>query len=627
MNRVEVSTPIQTGSNLSTSPQLVITKNKFEKISAFQVSDALKFFSGVQVKDYGGIGGLKTVSIRNMGANYTTVAYDGIPVTNYMTGQIDIGRFSLENIEMLKLNIGESDDIFLPARLQSLGGSLNMITYSPFISNKKSDLNVSVKAGSFGMFNPSVIYAVSLSEIFTLKAAAEYLSSNGEYSYKQTYGYANDSVSKKKRQNSDMENWKLETNLYGNFRNGGKLLAKIHYFDSDRGIPGPSFYYQDKNAGERVKDKNLFSQLSYRQPLHEKWEFQTNAKFDVSLTDYRNFQLNRKDEYDQKEYYLNASFLYKVSDQLSFSLSNDGILGTFSSDTISNKHRTSWLSSFSAKYQTSRITLTGSILNHYASNSKSANTANKNTNHLSPYLGISFRPFESRSLRIRAFYKNSYRLPTFGDIYYSDVINSDLKAENAHQYNIGVTVNRSGGILFPYLAFSLDTYYNNIENKIVIEPRQSQFKPSIKNHGEVDIKGLDLNIEFHVNVSRTITAEISGSYTYQHVKDKKEGQTLILAYTPKHSGSGYFSLKTKWADFNYSVIRSGKRYYMQIEEPEFKLDSYADHSISIIKALTWDKCNIQLSAECLNLTNKQYEIVRSYPMPGRSFRFGIKVNY
>ena len=47
---------------------------------------------GVTVKDYG-IGGLKTVSVRSLGANHTTVSYDGIALTDVQSGQIDIGRF------------------------------------------------------------------------------------------------------------------------------------------------------------------------------------------------------------------------------------------------------------------------------------------------------------------------------------------------------------------------------------------------------------------------------------------------------------------------------------------------------------------------------------------------------
>ena len=37
-----------------------------EALSSHSVADALRYFSGIQIKDYGGIGGLKTVNIRSM---------------------------------------------------------------------------------------------------------------------------------------------------------------------------------------------------------------------------------------------------------------------------------------------------------------------------------------------------------------------------------------------------------------------------------------------------------------------------------------------------------------------------------------------------------------------------------
>ena len=60
------------------------------------VADAVKRLAGANVKDYGGIGGMKTVSVRNLGAQHTAVSYDGVAVSNTQAGQIDIGRFSLD---------------------------------------------------------------------------------------------------------------------------------------------------------------------------------------------------------------------------------------------------------------------------------------------------------------------------------------------------------------------------------------------------------------------------------------------------------------------------------------------------------------------------------------------------
>ena len=49
-----------------------------QRLTVHSVADALRYFSGVQIKDYGGIGGLKTVNIRAMGTQHVGVFYDGI---------------------------------------------------------------------------------------------------------------------------------------------------------------------------------------------------------------------------------------------------------------------------------------------------------------------------------------------------------------------------------------------------------------------------------------------------------------------------------------------------------------------------------------------------------------------
>jgi len=86
------------------APTQVFSKEELKSLNVLQVSDAVKHFAGVTVKDYGGIGGLKTVSLRSLGAEHTAVGYDGITISDCQTGQIDIGRFSLDNVDRLSLS-------------------------------------------------------------------------------------------------------------------------------------------------------------------------------------------------------------------------------------------------------------------------------------------------------------------------------------------------------------------------------------------------------------------------------------------------------------------------------------------------------------------------------------------
>ena len=80
-------------------PSQKLTGKELENLNSLSIADALRYFSGIQLKDYGGVGGIKTVNIRSMGSNHMGVYYNGIQLGNAQNGQIDLGKYSLENIE------------------------------------------------------------------------------------------------------------------------------------------------------------------------------------------------------------------------------------------------------------------------------------------------------------------------------------------------------------------------------------------------------------------------------------------------------------------------------------------------------------------------------------------------
>ena len=167
---------------------------------------------GVTVKDYGGIGGLKTVSVRSLGANHTTVSYDGIALTDVQSGQIDIGRFSLENVDMISLSSGQSDNIFnRPSFFFASASVLNIQTLSPeFRDNRKMNGKVALKGGSFGLINPSLTLNGKFNKRLSGSFSGEWLAANGEYPYRLNYGFAGkDSSSMETRHNTDVNNLRL----------------------------------------------------------------------------------------------------------------------------------------------------------------------------------------------------------------------------------------------------------------------------------------------------------------------------------------------------------------------------------------------------------------------------------
>jgi len=117
-----------------------------ERLNAHSVADALRYFSGLQIKDYGGVGGLKTVNIRSMGTNHLGIFYDGIELGNAQNGQIDLGQLSLDNVEEITLYNGQKSAIFQPASDFGNAGSVYIRTRTPRFDINKL-FNLRFKAG------------------------------------------------------------------------------------------------------------------------------------------------------------------------------------------------------------------------------------------------------------------------------------------------------------------------------------------------------------------------------------------------------------------------------------------------------------------------------------------------
>ena len=100
-----------------------------------------------------------------------------------------------------------------------------------------------------------------------------------------------------------------------------------------------------------------------------------------------------------------------------------------------------------------------------------------------------------------------------------------------------------------------------------------------------------------------------------------------MAYTPRVSGSGQAAFETPWLNASFSALYAGKRYCLGQNISENRLPSYTDYSVSVYRDIQVGKCRLTANVEVLNLLNKNYEIVRNFPMPGRSFRGTLKVSY
>ena len=161
LSGVEVLGKVRPSTTRESTPLQVMDKAGIERLGVQDLSEAVKRFSGVTVQDYGGIGGLKTVSVRSLGAKHTAVCYDGVTVTDAQSGQVDISRFSLDNVDMISLSIGQADDIFQTARMYASAGALSIKTSRPRCLRNNRTMLMCTTERRFVRFGQPGVYGMS----------------------------------------------------------------------------------------------------------------------------------------------------------------------------------------------------------------------------------------------------------------------------------------------------------------------------------------------------------------------------------------------------------------------------------------------------------------------------------
>ena len=626
IDEVKVTSQIAPSTIKSTTPIQVATQSEIQRIGITSVTDAVRRFSGVSIKDYGGIGGVKTVSVRGLSDQNTAVLYDGVALANAQSGAVDISQFSLENVAFISLSIGQSDDIFQPASAFASGSVLSIKTNKPNFAKNNLKGQVRVETGSWGLFYPSLFLAYQFSKTWAVTLNSSWQRSDGSYHFLFNNGQYEE---KRKRYNSDVDNWRTEVNVYGDLRSAGKLQIKSSFFDSNRGIPG-SVISVNTQANERLKDRDFYTQLNYEKELGSKLSIKGALKYtrlyskytDVNINYENNLQLEK---YTQNQYYASASLLYKPIELLSFSLAQDYGCNSLKSEFISklSPSRDISLTALNAQLSNKRLTAIATLLGSYVADHVETIDRPKDKKRLSPALSLSYRPFDI-DLRFRASFKDIYRIPTFSEMYYFKTPKTTLKPEIAKQYNLGTTFITSFGDKLSSLSFSADGYINKVKDKIVVVAA-APLVMSLANLDNVTIKGLDLSTSAEVNLEKNLDLFFSASYSYQSAKnDKTKSQ---IPYTPTHSGSGSVSFENKWVNVSYNFVVSGERYSALDHTSDTRLSPYYDHSVSVNKTFEIGDTNLRLQAEILNLSNKNYQIIRGYPMPGRSFRLSTNLMF
>lgn len=562
------------------------------------LSDAVRRFTGVQLKDYGGVGGLKTVNVRSLGSEHVGVFIDGIQVDNAQNMQVDLGRFSTESFGSVALYNGQKSRRLQTAKEYAAGAAL----YLDPVEVSGDAWRVRVRGGSFLTASASLRREKSFKNL-RLSAGGELLYSGGRYRYQ----FFDTTLV---RENSDIRYLRLESRLEGKVL-GGDWNVMLYAFGSERGFPGPVIRRAMgfPLSAERQADQDAFLQGGWKGDIGHHYSAALRFKLSDSYTHYdahpeKNPQALPYDlRFRQQSAYLSMAQSFAFDSHWSADFSSDLQRNVLDADRGYER-------------KPERTALTAVLAGRYESGSF------RSAAHLL-WMGVwdaeSFRGVWMPSaclhwspagwIDIEAFAKRSCRFPSFNDLYYMAVGNVRLRPEYAGQAGLDLRLNGR------QLAFRLSPYYNRVTDKIIALPTASQFRWSMLNVGKVDIWGLDTRLEGEAGWG---DFRLDGTlrYTFQlaldHTDPGKATYGCQIPYAPVHSGS--LSLKGEWRGWTagWETSLTAHRWSAASRSQDYYLPPWSVSDLSLGKDFGFLTASVRIG----NVFNAKYQIVKGYPMPG-----------
>ncbi|MBP5365707.1 MAG: TonB-dependent receptor plug domain-containing protein [Bacteroidales bacterium] len=613
------------------------------QMNALSVADAVRYFAGVQIKDYGGVGGLKTVDVRSMGSNHLGVFYDGLQIGNAQNGTVDLGKFSLENVEEVAVYNGQKSDIFQPAKDFGTSGSVYLQTRRPnFSGDKRINASAKVSCGSFDLRNGSLLLETKITDNISYSANAEYTDASGKYKFRYrkrfTDARGNTIVAWDTtgvRQNGEIDALRLENSIFGS-SDGAVWHLKAYYYKSARGLPR-AIVRNVWTSSQRQYDRDFFVQGSLQKDFDEAISTKLNAKYSYDYMHYINPDTTLMyvdNTFRQYAVYASTANRLAVSDIFDIAFSADFERNWLKSDmaNFALPKRTTLLAALAANLALGNVALQASLLGNFindAASAKERKTENK-TRKLTPAIFVKYTPTEDKKLSFSAFCKRMFRMPTFNDLYYTDIGNISLRPEYTTQFDLGVNELITRGAM--QISLAADAYYIKVSDKILAVPKgNSQYRWMMMNIGKVDIRGAEARVGCKLPY---VSCQLN--YTYQRAHDVTDptdnGQRGTyngqISYIPEHSGSALVS--ATWHDWalNYSFIYVGERYHVSANIAENYEPSWYTNDLSLHKHLILNKIlKFDLSFEVNNILDQQYDVVLNYPMPGRNYKGSVRISY
>ena len=603
------------------------------------LTDALRQLAGLNLRDYGGAGGLKTVSVRGLGAAHTAVAFDGLCLNDDRQGQIDLQRYALDRLEAVELQQMGQAELLCPVRNVAAAAVVSLTSADARSQPRPLAARASLRGGSFGAWHAQTTFHLRPTPTDRIRLGGEWYGAQNDYPFRVENGVASERL---RRNNSEMQGGSGDAKWV---RQCGPnhWEAQLYGYHSRRNLPGQVTLYVNENH-ELLRETSAFGQTRYHR-ARGPWETFAAFRYHWQQTRYRDTDAQYpggelRQHYHQRETYATGGAALQAATWLRLAYATDLVRATLGSNlaTANSGSRAGWLQALSLRAAAGRWELTARAVSQWyadRSESRTSTTAplEKRTQHhhaLTPAVALRWAAPGRPLLSLRAGWQRSFRLPTFSEAHFYHLGSKSLKPERATQWNAGLTLQAAPAAWWPLLTFTADVYRARLSDRIVSVP-YTLFVWRTTNMGRVDSRGVDATLGSTFAVARGHRLTASANYSYQRVADHtSRGSDTYghqLAYTPLHSGAAAVGWESPWLTAAVNVAFAAPRWSTNEHLATTRLPAYSEWGVSLSRTFAWAGCRLAVRADLRNAFDTRYEIVRRYPMPGRAYALTLELHF
>ena len=584
--------------NHAPSPVTVIERSQFDNSGRPGVWGAIAGSPGVFLRDLGGGSGLKTVSVRGTASNQTVVLMDGVPLNSWQNGSMDLWLLTADAFQRVEIARGGQSALY---GADAMAGAVNLITRQP---SDSLSLSFGYSVGSAGTEGLRAVGSGSAGFVAVM-GGGSFEESRGNFAYHRQVGQSSELL---ERQFAGYRQGNAFLKVSSRLPDGAQvsLFTLLDY--GDRGSPGADFGGTPLDA--RLRDVGVQSLLKSSLPLGR-------GELRVVLHHHHNIQ-----EYEEKSGPFPAATTYTndrigasaqwhvaIGNQTGLVTGVDVTRGRLASTALSDKAQRTALGIFAAGElywggsTSSRVVLYPMLRWDSYSDISS---------YWSPKLGLNVWLTKGGDIQLRGSAGLSYRAPSFNELYWKDGGNPSLRHEQAFSGELGLVLRLDG---FGHHRVDLSWFAMRMRDRITGWPPV--------NLSRAELYGGELAWEWRPG-SQLPSIRAAAAVTRAYSPDGSFAGNQ-LPYVPLVQGSVSVERRISFVEIFVQTRFASRQFTTLDNTTPLSSSPYAvvDCSIASYVPLLGIDSRLQLLVE--NLLDNDYEIVRGYPMPLRSYRVNLSL--